>query len=330
MALALIPQALMGQSRWVVKVTRDGTDEDRRLYDNGKEVRRWQVSWNLSGTEKVERESADGKLAARRVFDAAGSLLREEEYQAGKLSRITRCFYEGGRLSRRQETDAYGKVVATETYLYSDNGRLREVRRRTPEGATDVSAWVAGRSGLSEQRSIMDGSVFVQRYDPDGRLVDREKLVNGTLASVEAFVYASSGKLQSSSEQRPAEAAVIQRDFDAEGRLAQETTRVQEVVRETSTWEYDAGGKVTARTRRGPDGLEVWKYSYADTGDLSREEYIQRGVLVKATIYGEGKHRTEELYRQGEVFLKVFFDGDTRLREEVYADGAVVRTRDYP
>jgi YD repeat-containing protein len=331
MLLARVPAALKDQSRWVLKVTREGTAEDRRLYDNGKEVHRWQVSWNAERTERVERESAGGTLAARRFYGEDGSLLKEEEYRDGKLSKTTRYLYEGGRLARTRETGADGKAVSSETYVYADDGRLREVRRRTSEGALDVSAWVVGRSGLAEQRSLVDGMLFVERYDPEGRLIDREKLVNGTGVSVERFSYGqASGKLASSVERRPADATVIERTYDDEGRLVLETTRVQDAVRETSAWERDAKGRVIARTRRGPDGLEVWKYAYTGAGSLQKEEYTRRGLLVKVIAYGEGKRRTEELYRGGELFLKIFYDGERRLREEVYSGGALIRARDLP
>ena len=42
---------------------------------------------------------------------------------------------------------------------------------------------------------------------------------------------------------------------------------------------------------------------------------------MKVIIHGTGKQRTEELYKDGELFLKVFYDGDTRLREEVWSNG---------
>ena len=331
MLLARVPAARKDESRWVLKVTRDGAGEDRRLYDNGKEVRRWQESWNDSRTERVERESAGGKLAARRVYDETGSILREEEYKDGKISRTTRYIYQGGRLARKQEIGADGKELATETYLYADSGRLREVRRRTPSGAADISAWVAGRSGVAEQRSLVDGTLFVERYDPRGRLIEREKQAGGAAVSVEVFSYdQGSAKLVTSTERRPAEAVVIDRRYDDEGRLSMETTRVKDVVRETAAWERDAKGRVTTRTRRSSDGLEVWKYTYTEAGDPLREEYVQRGALVKVILHGEGKRRTEELYRGGELFLKVFYDGDTRVREEVYAAGERVRARDFP
>ena len=76
-------------------------------------------------------------------------------------------------------------------------------------------------------------------------------------------------------------------------------------------------------------GLETWKKSYTESGDLAREEYWLRGILVKAVIHEPGKKRTEELYKDGELFLKVFFEGDTRLREEVWSDGSILRQRSY-
>jgi hypothetical protein len=331
MLLAPVPAVLKDESRWVLRVTRDGAEEDRRLYDNGKEVRRWQESWNTSLTERVERESAAGKLTARRVYDASGSLLREEEYQGGKLASVGRYIYQGGRLSRRLELGADGKELATEYYLYAESGRLREVRRRTPSGTAGVSSWVAGRSGLAEQRSLVDANLFVERYDPQGRLIERQKQADGTTVSVEVFSYdPGSGKLASSMERMTVNATVIERRYDTEGRLSLETTRVNDALKDTEAWERDGKGRVTARTRRSSEGLEVWKYTYTDAGDPLREEYIQRGVLVKVILHDDAKRRTQELYRGGELFLKVFYDGDSRVREEVYAGGELVRARDFP
>ncbi len=53
-------------------------------------------------------------------------------------------------------------------------------------------------------------------------------------------------------------------------------------------------------------------------------------MLVKETLYGQAGKRTDELYRDGEMFLKVFYDGDVRRREEVYANGELVHARDLP
>ena len=101
-------------------------------------------------------------------------------------------------------------------------------------------------------------------------------------------------------------------------------------VKESVGYERDAKGNVSTKTRKSDAGSESWKYSYSDSGDLSREEYSLRGILVKVIVHGEGKLRTEELYKDRELFMKVYYDADTRLREEVYSNGILQRERSYP
>jgi len=332
MLLARIPSSRRDDSRWVLQVSRGGLDEVRRLFDNGVEVKRWDFTWNREGSERVERQTAAGVLSARRVYAASGSLLQEEEYTAGVLSKKSLFTYVNGRLSRsRTLAGADESPISSEVYLYAANGGLREVRRTVPLGTPLVSSVVASTVGLSEARSAMGGSLFIERYDTEGRLIYRERREDGTSVSTEDFSYGpGSRKLASSEERLPLEHAVVTRGYDGDGRLARETTSVNGSVRVTIGYERDAKGNVTSKTSRGIAGSESWKYTRSESGDLSREEYFQRGILVKVTIPGEGKLRTEELYKDGELFLKIFFDGDTRLREEVYLNGSLQRERSYP
>jgi hypothetical protein len=332
MLLSRITETQQGDSRWVLRVRRTGTDEQRMLYDKGKEVRQWDVSWNRDHTEKVERETAAGALVARRVYDASGSLLQEEEYASGVLSRKTLSTYAGGRLTRTRVLDgADGREVSSAVYLYAANGSLREVRRTVAPGETSVSAVVIAGTGLSEQRSSQGGSLFIERFDTDGRMTNRERRTDGTTVSTEEFTYDGTTRTPAASEERlPGDNSVIARHYDDAGRVSDETTSVKGAVRETVMYQRNEKGKVTTKSRRSPDGLESWKYTYADSGDLSREEYFRRGILAKVTDHGTGKLRTEEMYREGELFLKVYYDGDTRLREEVYTNGTVQRERSYP
>ena len=76
--------------------------------------------------------------------------------------------------------------------------------------------------------------------------------------------------------------------------------------------------------------METWRYTLDDAGKVAREAYFRLGGLVKVTVHGEGKLRTEEFYEDEELVLKAYFDGDTRLREEVYAEGKLIRERKYP
>ena len=143
------------QSRWVLQVKRTGSDEVRRLFDNGKEVKRWEITWNREKTEKVERETAGGPAVTRRVYDASGSLLQEEEYAAGKLSRKTLFTYVNGRLLRtRTLAGEDGAEVSSEVYLYAVNGALREVRRSAAPGESTVTSAVTSGAGLVRRESL--------------------------------------------------------------------------------------------------------------------------------------------------------------------------------
>jgi antitoxin component YwqK of YwqJK toxin-antitoxin module len=330
MPLARIREYQKKDSRWVLQVGRSGLDEVRRLFEEGKEVRRWEITQKSASAERVERETAGGQLTARRVYDASGALLQEEEYKAGALSKKTLCTYAGGKLARTRVLGADGGEISTETYVYAAGGGLREVRRTVSSGAAALSSAVAGAAGVSEERSVMEGSLFITRYGTDGKLRNRERRVDGATESGEEFAYdPDSGSLSSSRETRPSEGVVVDRRYDADGRISEESTSVKGALRERTGYERDGDGRVTVKTRRGPGGLETWKYSYTEAGTLLREEYFRRGILEKVTIHGEGKLRTEEMYREGEIVLKAYFDGDTRLREEVYADGSLLRERFY-
>ena len=81
--------------------------------------------------------------------------------------------------------------------------------------------------------------------------------------------------------------------------------------------------------RRGEQGLEEWRYEYAADGALQREEYRVKGALVKVTRQGPDGTRTEELYREGQPFLRISYEGEEKIREEVLAGGEVVRVREY-
>ena len=331
MMLSRIPSFMEHDSRWVLKIQRTGTDEDRRLFDHGKEVRRWQITWNSGKTEKVERESAGGTLAARRLFDAAGSLLQEEEYAGGVLTKKSLYSYSHGRLTRKRELGADGEALFSEVYLYAVSGGLREVRRTAAPDTTMVSSAVDGPAGLTEDRSSMGDTTFVERFGVEGRLVNRERRVDGTTVSIEDFTYdPASGALTSSRESQPAGNRIVDRSYDDGGRVSQETTTVKGTVAMTDAYQRDEKGREISKLRRSSVGLEAWKKTYSDAGDLSREEYYRKGILVKAILHGEGKLRTEELYKDGELFLKAFYDGDTRLREEVWSNGSMLRERTYP
>jgi antitoxin component YwqK of YwqJK toxin-antitoxin module len=316
------------ESEWVLEVHATGKDEVRRLYDRGSETRRWEISWTERGTRRVERELFSGVLAARRVYDAAGSLLQEEQYDKGVLVQKSVLTYSEGHLSRLRMLASDGSLVDAAQYLYGKNGTLREVRHTDTAGDVRVSSFVFGPAGVSEERTSSKDTLFISRYDARGRLTNVERRKGEQTQSREDFFYRpETDLLLSSTESLPQEGKAIERRYDDGGRLASEATTASRAVVEEGAYTRDAQGRVTARTRRSSHGLETWKYALDDQGKVSREEYFLRGSLQKVTAYGQGKLRTEEIYKDEELFLKVYYDGDTRLKEEVYSGGKVLRER---
>lgn len=316
------------ESEWVLEVHTTGKDEVRRLYDRGREARRWEISWTGSGTRRVERELLSGVLAARRIYDDAGSLLQEEQYDNGVLVQKSLLTYSGVHLSRLRMLAADGSLIFAEQYVYGRKGTLREVRRMGTTGDLRVSSFVFGPAGLSEERTSSKDTLFISRYDARGRLANRERRNGEQTQSREDFFYHSeTDLLLSSTEALQLEGKTIERRYDAAGRLASEATTARSAVMEESRYTRDDRGRVTARTRRSSHGLETWKYALDDQGKVSREEYYLLGSLQKVTVYGQGKLRTEEIYKDEELFLKAYYDGDTRLKEEVFSGGKILRER---
>ncbi len=330
MLLEPIQRFRRDQTEWVVEVEKNGANETRRLYDNGTETHRWETTALRKDGGRIERELAGSTLVAVRTYDAAGSVLQEEQFTGGALSQRAVYSYAGGRLLRVRVQNADGSLSYTEDYLYTTTGALRQVRRTPATGDANLAAYTYGSQGLSVTRTTVGAVTNLDRYDSRGRVVQRERSVDGSPVSREDFTFRPDADyLLSSVEVFPADSRRIDRGYDEKGHLTGETTTVAGKVTDTVLYARDGEGRVTMETRHGPNGLEVWKYTLDDAGKVTRETYAVGGTLAKVTVYGADKLRTEDLYREGEMFLRVFYDGDTRLREQVFVDGAMVRERHY-
>ncbi len=315
--------------RFVLEVAPKAGGEVRRLFQDGKEARRWDVS-SIADGRKEERESAGGALVARRVYGSNGDLLEEDQYGKGKLTQKSLYTYASSRVARVRVLGADGALQHAEEYFYTSRGSLREVRQTGGKEGTRISSFVAGRSGPSQEWNQDGEDTFIARYDDRGRTLEREHRIGKGLVSREDFVYREdTDKLLSGVEKRPGEDKVITRGYDTAGRLQTEATSSAGKTIETIEYTRDEKGRVTRKQVRNQAGLEQWRYTLDDAGKVVREEFFRRGSLEKITMYGANDTRTEELYQAGALFLKIYYEGDRRAREEVYSDGKVVRERTF-
>lgn len=329
---------------WVLGVVRQeaaggGWIETRRLIGGGTEERRWTIARSADGRTE-EREERRGALVARRVTGAAGELLQEELYADGEPAGRSLYEYASGRLARVRVFAADGTLSSTVEYATSPSGRLREVRwwtaadgsRRSESQTAGGTGYAAGGTAVAEERT-RDGERWrTTRYDEAGRVAERVQGGPNGIESRERLAYAgASSTPATSTTEWPAERRAVQVSYDASGGEVAATTSIDGVVTERITWTRDESGRVLVWRRTGTGGSAEVRFTWAADGTLEREEHFARGVRVKNVLYpaGEQPQRIEELFDDGELFLRVFYRGDERVREEVILEGRTVRERTF-
>lgn len=340
LAIEPIPEFRIDEFPWVLAVERaaggGGWTETRRLLGGGTEERRWIRVRSADGRTE-EREERGGRVSARRLSGAAGELLQEELFEAGVPASRSVFEYAAGRLVRVRVFAADGSLASTVEYLTAPSGRLREVRWTAADGSLRTESQAAGGTGsaaggaaVSEERTRGGGESRTTRYDEAGRVAVREHGGSDGLISRERLAYRGGSRTPASSTTEwPAEKKVVEASCDEAGLVIDEVTSVAGAVTERVTWTRDAAGRALVMRRTGTGGTREVRSTWAADGTLEREEHFFRGARVKNVILLAAGERVEELFEEGELFLRVYYRGDTRVREEVILDGVVVRERTY-
>jgi hypothetical protein len=340
LALEPIPALRVDEFAWVLRVERveagGGWTETRRLLSAGEERHRWTVVRSADGRTE-EREERGGLVVSRRLSGASGEPLQEESYEAGRLSSRSVYEYAAARLVRVRVFAADGSLASTVEYLTTPGGRLREVRLTSADGGRRTESQVAGGTvaapggvAVSEERSRDGDGWRTTRYDEAGRVAVREQGGPTGLVSRERLVYAAGSPTPGSSTvEWPGERRVVERSFDASGGVIAERTTLADTVIERVSWIRDAAGRELVMHRTGLGGTIEVRSTWSADGTLEREEHFARGARVKTVIPAGPGERVEELYADGELFLRVHYRGDERIREEVVLDGVVVRVRTF-
>lgn len=331
MRLESVPPFRMDEFDYVLGVERNVEGEVRRLYERGKEVRRWESRRRATGAVSEEREYAGEDLVSVRVMDAGGNLQEESEYKDGAVSVRTLFEYVGRRLTKLSAYDADGVLLYSEDFMRGKGSSLREVSRTMADGTVVRSSFRGDGADLAEETHTSGDVEFRVLYDVLHRKVASETRKAGVLAVRQTTVYRGDSSIpESSLEEWPVEKKSVERSCDEEGRIVRETVSIGEKTVEENDFRWDGDGRKAGRRRRSDAGIEEWAWIYGPDGSVEREEYLLRGRKEKVTVYGQAGERMEELYRDGELFLKVWYVDDQRVKEEVYEKGTLLRERRVP
>ena len=311
----------------------DGT-EIRRLLNAGEEIQRVEVI--REGTTTTEEIFRNGGLENRTVRRDDGVLLHETRYSGGALTERWEYHYEGSLLTSREVFGQADELLYRESYSYWGTGTLRAIVKEEQAEIRTEYRYKDGR--LEEEWVSRPGESERFEFDGAGRLVIRELFADEELTEQEVRLYwgADSGSLLKqvvvSSGER-----ITRRGYDERGRLISERVEesgslVSELVRtfgeEFLVLEVETDG----------DGERRWEYQYTEEGERERVAYREDGQLVEvrylvldaSDLPDEVQaDRMTELFNRGEPILRIYYEGQQRLREEVIRNGEVIRTREF-
>lgn len=283
----------------------------------------------IEGSEGTkELDYRDGVLTEERSYDPDGRIVLERRFSPEALPVLTKSYLrEQGLLVRIEAADASGAPVGSMSYSYDGDGRLLSVKSEGALGE-DAVGMIASYGAPQGSWIKEGGSTEIVAYDADGRASILESVDEGKVARVEKRTYTGKGiKASSLIDDRKTDTET-ELSYDEAGRLAKRREIPAKGPESTTLYRYDEGGRIAEELRRtGTHELSV-RRSYSKDGALARAETRRDGVLVLAVDYA-GKGRAETLYEGGKAFVRATYAGERKVKDEFFADGVLVRTREY-
>jgi hypothetical protein len=315
---------------YVVTLEAKGNTHIKRLYKNRVEIKHWETVYDNRLRKLTESEYEGSALVSVLVYNKDGGVAEEYLYTGNELSEKKIYKYSKKGLARVETFDKQEQPVYTDYYSLSRAGRLRSVIRVWANGNMRLSRFEYGSGILVEQREYLDPNMYITRFDSRGRVISWEQWRDDTLEKSRVVVYNSeTGTITREEETDHLKSTTTVRTYNEHGELVSEQSGGQSDKNVEVRYEYDEKGRLSIKRVKGPLGIEEWKYFYTDADKLAREEYWRRGFLEKITYYAEEGGYYEDIYRDNEVFLRVYYKNDKKVKEEFIVDGKVEKTRTF-
>jgi hypothetical protein len=304
--------------------TRDATPLEGPPLGFG-EITRWErSSLDTGGTR--ERVFESDVLDRVSVYRRDGRIVRETLYAEGMAAEELEFRYVGDQLrSVVARPPGGGDALWEVTYELTPQGRLRAVQRSGAGAEAAAFTFATGR--LWEEELETAGHTVLLRYDGSGRRVVWEVYSGTSLTRATYDDYdTGTGSLSRTSDVVGAEERT-DRVYDGEGNVTREDLYRRDRLLATITYAYDDGGRKISAERRTDGGIEAWAYRYTEDGTLEAEEYRERGAVRSRIVHTGQDTRYEEVVQSPRSSLRIYYEGNTRLREDFLRDGKVVRSR---
>jgi len=305
----------------------EGFKEIRRLIHSGEEVKRWELLLDVRGRVREERSYGKERLSDFRLMDELGRVILEENYDHDKINSRVLFYYSSAGLSRVEYFNEEGNLLYEDRYRLGVFGELLEVKRVQPEiPAVLFSLTLVQAQGVTHEERRKDRErSYISRYNRDGELFCYEVWKEGEL---EKSLYVKDDERYSEETDYLNNKKYL-RHYDDSGRLVLEEAEYSGEVVERVELFWDEEDRMLRKIRRGNMGIEEWNYRYNSSGKLQSEDYWLRGTLVRKVEYLDEERRLEELFREDELFMKIYYTSGIKEKEQVLRMGKVIRERLY-
>lgn len=329
MKLKEISEEDIRKYKYVLFVEETEEMEKKSLYSEKELIKRWELSLYNTRNVREERTYSGETLESVRYYDRRGRLTEEDLYSEDLITQKTVFFYrENQELYQTKTFDNKGYLLYYEDYEFNRHGMIRRVKRTWGDGRIQVSSFIYGKGQLVEEVYSSDKEMTISRFDESGRLKLIEVWKEGELLKDKTFFYnKKDGLLVSTLEKNLVGGLETQNLYDKEGRLSKEIVTKGDVTSYENTYFYDEEGRKSKMKKVSDRGLEEWSFYYNSEGDLNREEYFNRGMLERRTVYTSDNSYYEELFRYGELLIRVYYEDEAKIKEEFIDNGEVIRVK---
>ena len=295
-------------SEYVLAIEIDSGVTKQSLFRNGEEISR--IERIEVSDRVVESKYRGGSLVGETEFLGKQPVL-ERTFGDGELERETTYEYEDQRLTRADSYDGHGRLLESVRYDRTEGGRVfRSVH--DSEGMRTTTLYRFADEGLYEAWLGTSDAGTLYRYG-NGALQGFERWEGSLLVRDMSVSAVDSGSVWRTED---FETGLVEVEvFDQESRLVESySERAGQRIR-TERFNYD-DALLIERTTITLGMNERVLFAYDENGVRQSEEMFRNSELIKRTIHTGENEGFEELFRDGEVVLRVYFEGGRTVSEE--------------
>ncbi|MBN2658828.1 MAG: hypothetical protein JXR86_17370 [Spirochaetales bacterium] len=315
---------------WILEARTEGFSRQLILFHDRIEKNRFEKQFSPGGRLLYSSRLKGRLLQEETFYDLAGNVERENFYnEEGTLIEEKTYHYSKEGILESVEILKAGQLPLTQNYSLRQDGSLRSVEIESSDSLLNRSSVVRFNESLymDEQR---EGDVRVVRYrNQEGQLMEKVRYQAGKMILREKRNYSEAGLLSDVVVEDISSGKKNIRIMNEMELVEKEELYRNDEFQERTLFFYDSD-LLVRKERRGTGFRESWFFRYeGDT--LSEEDFYERGVLVYRKKYDrdDQKNYIQELYDGDELFMKVYFRKEVKIREEFISAGEVTRTREW-